>query len=483
MKPRLLFSNTYFYRFDSKQWKTQKPYPPYGTILAASIMRELGFEVSLFDTNLSKSPLDINVKLQDYRPDYLIIFDDNFNYLSKMCLTVMREACFELIRLGKASGCKVLINSADATDHFDKYLHHGADVVLLGEAEETLKQVLNNGLANLEDINGIAFIKADLITQTKKANSLEPFSAYPLPAWDLVNLDDYQKIWQKSHGYFSLNIVTTRGCPFKCNWCAKPIYGNRYKSRSPQDVANELRFLMQQGATHFWVCDDIFGLKSGWVNEFKKILQESNLNPKLKIQSRADLLVKDNAIQDLVDAGLDEVWIGAESGSQRILDAMDKGITLYEIENSTQLLRAKGVKVAFFYYNTDLGEQWEDIQKTLSMVKKLLPFDLGISVSYPLPGTVFYEKVKSQLQSKQNWKNSNDLDMMYKGTFSPNFYRHLHIYTHRVYRKELALKNFPHASIKTILKIPYLWVREQISAKKMAILLNQENSNSKIQIN
>ncbi|MVM35350.1 radical SAM protein [Spirosoma sp. HMF4905] len=474
MKPKLLFSNTYFYRFDQKQWESKKPYPPYGTMLAASIMREAGFDVSLFDTNLAKSPLEINTVLNTFKPDYLIIVDDNFNYLSKMCLTVMREACFELIRLGKLAGCKVFVNSADATDHFDKYLQHGADVVLLGEAEQTLVQLLNNDLQNLETINGVAFLKDDLITQTKKTNSVEVFDNYPLPAWDLVNLSAYQTIWQKEQGYFSLNIATTRGCPFKCNWCAKPIYGNRYNSRSPQSVADELAYLMNLGATHFWICDDIFGLKPGWVKEFKKILQANKLKPRLKIQSRADLLVKEDTIQDLVDAGLDEVWLGAESGSQRILDAMDKGITINEIEKSTKLLNEKGVKVAFFIQYGYLGEQWEDIQKTLSMIKKLLPSDIGISVSYPLPGTVFYEKVKAQLKNKQNWKNSNDLDMMYRGTFSPGFYRQLHKHTHRVYRKEQALRNLANTSIKTALKIPYLWIREQLSTRKMAILLNRE---------
>jgi anaerobic magnesium-protoporphyrin IX monomethyl ester cyclase len=271
----------------------------------------------------------------------------------------------------------------------------------------------------------------------------------------------------KSQGYFSLNIATTRGCPFKCNWCAKPIYGNRYNSRSPQKVGDEMALLMNQGVTHFWVCDDIFGLKPGWVNEFKQILQSKGLKPKLKIQSRADLLLKDDTIQDLVDAGLDEVWIGAESGSQRILDAMDKGIKVEEIENSTQLLKQKGVKVAFFLQYGYLSEEWEDIQKTLLMVKKLMPDDLGISVSYPLPGTIFHEKVKAHLDVKQNWQDSNDLAMMYKATFSPDFYRLLCKHTHWSYRKERVLKNWKVESISSIIKLPYIWFLEKISNRKL----------------
>ena len=478
---KILFSNAYFYRFDEKQWETQKPYPPYGTILAAALMREKGFEIALFDANLRQSPNEIQAQLADFQPDYLVIFDDNFNYLSKMCLNVMREACFDLIRLGRKSGCKVLVNSADATDHYEKYLEVGADVVLLGEAENTLVELMEHfchseqseeplAFQDLQHIKGIAFLQDEKLLKTPPKTQFIDLDTLPIPTWDLVNLADYQAIWQNAHGYFSLNIATTRGCPFKCNWCAKPIYGNRYNVRSPKSVVEELKLLMQQdGVNHFWVCDDIFGLKPGWIKKFAALLKTENLQPKLKIQSRADLLLKEDTIDDLVTAGLVEVWIGAESGSQHILDAMDKGITVEEIEQSTQLLKQKGVKVAFFLQYGYLGETWEDIEKTLKMVKKLLPDDIGISVSYPLPGTVFHQKIKDQLTQKQNWQDSNDLDMMYQATFQPAFYRQLHTHTHNVYRKEKLIKS---KSFTSVLKLPIAWAKEKISNQQLENLKN-----------
>ncbi|QHV99910.1 B12-binding domain-containing radical SAM protein [Spirosoma endbachense] len=473
MKKKILFANTYFYRFDKKQWKAQKPYPPYGTILAAAIMRELGYEVDLFDASLVETTLGIKSKLENFRPDYLIIFDDNFNYLSKMCLTVMREACFELINLGKAADCKIIVNSADATDHFEKYLKVGADIILLGEAEQTLQDILENDLKDLDKFKGIAFLKEEEIISVQPKNSTPALDTYPTPAWDLIQLSDYEHIWMKSQGYFSLNIATTRGCPFKCNWCAKPIYGNRYNSRSPQNVVDELTILVKKGAAHFWISDDIFGLKPGWVKEFKEIVQVQKLEIRLKIQSRADLLLKENTIQDLIEAGLDEVWIGAESGSQKILDAMDKGITIEEIEKSTQLLQRKGVKVAFFLQYGYLGEQWADIQKTLLMVKKLMPDDIGISISYPLPGTGFYERVKAQFEKKRNWENSDDLCMMYKATYSTKFYRQLYEYTHRFYQKEKTIKSWRKMPMLSLLKFPYQLIRVQLSNQRMKMLLNE----------
>ncbi|MFN8348959.1 MAG: radical SAM protein [Spirosomataceae bacterium] len=473
---KILFAHSYFYRLDPKQWKAQQPYPPYNTILAAGMMQAEGFDTVLFDSSLKHSPREIEPYLLKEQPNYLVIYDDSFNYLSKMCLTAMREACFEMIRLGRQQGCIVMVNSADATDHFEKYLDAGADFVLLGEAELTLKELIQtiDEQKPFEQCEGIAFRSQHKTVRNKKRAVMTSLDSLPNPAWHLIEIASYRELWLQKHGYFSLNIATTRGCPYKCNWCAKPIYGNRYNSRSPQKVADEIAFLMKTyQVSHFWVCDDIFGLKPGWVKEFKASLGEKNVKPKLKIQSRADLLLKEDTLQDLVDAGLDEVWMGAESGSQKILDAMDKGITTQEIEKATQLLKRKGVKVAFFLQYGYSGEGWEDIEKTLAMVKTLLPDDLGISVSYPLPGTGFYEKVKTELQEKQNWEHSDDLAMMYQAAFSPEFYRQLHQHTHRVYRKEKAKKKWRNTPMTSLVKVPYLWLMEQRSHRRLMELRNR----------
>jgi radical SAM superfamily enzyme YgiQ (UPF0313 family) len=481
MPKRILFTSSYFYRFDEKQWRNQQPYPPYGTLLAASYLRNTGFEVQLFDSNLKHSPAEIKLQLENFKPDYVVVFDDSFNYLSKMCLTIMRDACFELINYSKAFGCKVLVNSSDATDHSNLYLEHGADIVIKGEGELTLHELLTTNCSSLETCLGIAYLKDEKIINNPKRNVLTELDLLPQPAWDLVDINAYKQIWLTAHKKFSLNIATTRGCPFKCNWCAKPIYGNRYNSRSPQAVINELKLLMNGfGATHFWVCDDIFGLKPGWIEEFSSLLKKEKLNPKLKIQCRADLLLKENTIQHLVAAGLDEVWMGAESGSQQILDAMDKGTKVEQIFESTRLLKKHGVKVCFFLQYGYIGETKTDIDKTLSMVKKLMPHDIGISVSYPLPGTGFYEKVKTQLQAKQNWTDSDDLAMLYEATYSQQFYKHLHRHTHKVFRKQKSILNVKAVfrkpasvdvqQMKYIAKLPYHWLSEILSKQKLKSL-------------
>lgn len=442
---KILFTHSYFYRFDPKQWAAKQPYPPLGTIYAASVMREAGYGVSLFDTALIESPEIISSIIENEKPDYLVIYDDGFNYLTKMCLTNMREAAFRMAEIAKQKGIKVIASSSDAADHYEKYIARGVDFVVIGEGEITLKELINTiekGETDFSKIDGLAFNEKSEIFKTSARQIVKELDSFPMPAWDLVDISSYKKIWMENHGYFSLNIATTRGCPFKCNWCAKPIYGNRYNSRSPQKVVEEIEFLIRKfDIHHFWMCDDIFGLKPGWVQEFRNVVKSKGLTFRYKIQSRVDLLLQQDTISALADSGAETVWVGAESGSQKILDAMDKGTTVEQIYEATRLLKKNKIRPAFFLQFGYLSEEKTDINKTINMVLDLMPDEIGISVSYPLPGTMFFDKVKDQLKGKSNWTDSDELALMYKGTFSPSYYKKLHRYVHKVYRKKQSIMN------------------------------------------
>jgi radical SAM superfamily enzyme YgiQ (UPF0313 family) len=450
---KVLVTHSYFYRFDPKQWRFKQPYPPLGTLLAAAVIRDSGFDVSVFDTNLRKNPAEFQDALNAFPAEYVVIYDDGFNYLTKMCLTNMREAALVMAKIAKKHGCTVIVCSSDATDQYEKYFPHGVDFVVRGEGEETLNELLIalEGRSDHSQIAGLAFKKTGQTVVTPPRKVLKDLDKLPLPAWDLVDLQPYAAIWRKHHGYFSLNIATTRGCPFKCNWCAKPIYGNRYNSRSPENVVQEIEMLLRlYQPDHFWFCDDIFGLKPGWVEEFRDLVVSRKLKFSYKIQSRADLLLEQKVVEALAESGAGTVWIGAESGSQKILDAMDKGISVDQIRRATAFLREKGLEIGFFLQFGYLGENSEDIDATICMVLELMPDELGISVSYPLPGTKFYDKVKGQLSEKTNWRDSDDLAMMFQGTFSREYYRQLHRYVHSIYRKQKGFKN-----LEKIVKNPF----------------------------
>jgi anaerobic magnesium-protoporphyrin IX monomethyl ester cyclase len=451
---KVLFTHSYFYRFDPKQWKAKQPFPPLATITAASFIRNFGYEVRLFDTALRESADEIIQAIEEFKSDYLVIYDDGFNYLTKMCLTNMRQAAFRITQIAKKKNLTVIVSSSDATDHYEKYLDNGADYIIVGEAEHTLHELLealNAGSNNLSGINGLVFKTGNQIVRTNARQIEHNLDIFPTAAWDLVNINDYKKIWAEGKKEFSLNIATTRGCPFKCNWCAKPIYGNRYNSRSPENVVDEIEFLQRQyGVNYFWFCDDIFGLKPGWVRNFRDEVKRRNLKFRYKIQSRVDLLLKEDTIDALAESGADIVWVGAESGSQKILDAMDKGTTVDEIYSATKLLKSKNIKMGFFLQFGYLGETKEDIDKTIQMVLDLMPDEIGISVSYPLPGTKFYEIVKEQLKEKTNWTDSDELAVMFRSTFNPVYYKKLHRYVHKVFRKKVGKE-----SLRKILANPF----------------------------
>lgn len=447
----ILFANTYFLKHDLKEFRNMNLYAPLGTLYAAAYVMQKGYSAALFDTMLADSEEDLKASLEKHKPKYMVIYDDTFNYLTKMCLTRMREAAFHMSEIAKEFGCTVIVSGSDSVDHLEKYFHHKVDYAICGEGEQTLGELLDFLFASEakrvpsgsshHNINGLAFIENGKITRTAPRKVLKELDTLPYPAWELVDLAKYRELWLKHHGYFSMNLVTTRGCPFHCNWCAKPVYGQVYNSHSPQYIAGQIKLLKEKySAEHIWFCDDIFGLKPGWVKNFDEAVNKDNIKLPFKCLSRADLLLKEDNISHLANAGCESIWIGAESGSQKILDAMDKGTTIEEIYEATRLLKKHGIKTCFFLQFGYTGETMTEIDQTIKMVNDLMPDDIGISVSYPLPGTKFYERVSSQMKKKHNWELSDDFEMMFDGTYSTEFYRVLHKRVHKEYRTRQLLR-------------------------------------------
>ncbi len=443
---KILFTHSYFLRLDTKQWKAAKPYPPLATLYAMAWLRQQGHDVSLHDTMFATGPDELRSTLKTRRPDILVIYDDGFNWLTKMCLSTMQDAAFEMIRSGKEAGCQVLVCSSDASDHRLRYLKHGADAIILGEGEITLGEIVeaigSDPDADLGAIPGLALLEEDQVVLSPPRKTLREPDTLPRPAWDLVDLSPYEEMWRAHHGYWSLNLVSSRGCPYSCTWCAKPIYGDQYFLHSPERVVEDVAWLKDHhDFEHVWFCDDIFGLRADWLETFADGLKQRRLDIRFMIQARVDLLARPEIVDPLARAGLDTVWMGVESGSQKIMDAMAKGITVEQVREATRLLKNAGVRVAFFRQFGCLGVDKQDIDKTINLVLELLPDEIGISVSYPLPGTPFFDTVKAQMGQKTNWTDSGDLALMYQGTFSPQYYRRLHRYVHRRFQTARGLKS------------------------------------------
>jgi anaerobic magnesium-protoporphyrin IX monomethyl ester cyclase len=404
---------------DRKQVRKMQPYPPLQTLIAAAALRREGHSVLFADTTFDR---DLSSHIRKRRPDLIAVCEDNFNFLTKMCLLQNRSFAFEIAALAKAEGVQAIVNSSDATDNPALYLEAGFDAVIVGELEATLLDVCRSGF----QVAGTAFRNsAGAVCYGPPRRLIEDLDLLPPPAWDLLDADSYRRAWVDAHGFFCLNLVASRGCPYRCNWCAKPVYGAAYRHVTPLRAAQEMAHV--KNALHperLWFADDIFGLSAAWTREFARAVEDLDARIPFKMQSRCDLMTRDT-VAALRRAGCDEVWMGVESGSQRILDAMEKGIRVEHIYQARENLRRHGIRACYFLQFGYLGETWEDIERTIQLVRETRPDDIGVSVSYPLPGTRFYHIVSSQLGRESHWKQSGDLTLMYSGTFPSEFYRAL----------------------------------------------------------
>lgn len=436
---KIQVGHSYFLRYDRKQWERGKPYPPLATLQIAALLRQMGHDITLFDAMLAEGVEDYATSLQAATPDLVVFYEDNFNYLTKMCLSRMREAACQMIGEARAQGARVIVAGSDASDQPDAFLAAGAHAVLIGEGIAALAELVERlqrdpAIDNADWVSGITGIATLVSEQTHvtRIGVVPPDPRLTLrPAWDLLDIERYRSLWHERHGYFSLNMAASRGCPFRCNWCAKPIWGNHYKQRTAQDMAAEMTYLKQTfQPDHIWMADDIFGFHVDWVTEFAEHLSAADGSVPFTIQTRADL-ISERMANALQRAGCAEAWIGAESGSQRILDAMTKGTRVAELIAARERLGERGIRVGFFIQLGYLGEQLADLLATRELVTQAAPDDIGVSVSYPLPGTKFYEQVKAQLGKKTHWDDSDDLAMMFRGAYDSEFYRSVRDLLHR----------------------------------------------------
>lgn len=427
----ILVCHSYFLRLDQKQLERGKPYPPLATLQVAAMLRNAGHQVSLFDAMLAEGLDDYDRILRATEPQLVLFYEDTFNFLSKMCLGSMRQAACDMIASARRSGARVIVAGPDVSDAPGPYLQAGADLALVGEGLAALLDLLprleSRPDAHSDELKGglagIASFSHGKVVAMNGARVLPVPQLDRTAAWDLVDMERYRATWLTAHGYFSLNMAGSRGCSFRCAWCAKPTWGNHYLQRAPQDVASEMIHLKRSfNPDHIWFADDIFGFRTDWVSAFTAAVEADGGGVPFTIQTRADLM-SERMAQELKNAGCAEAWLGAESGSQRVLDAMNKGTTVGELHTARARLKSAGIRVGFFIQLGYLNEQLADILATRDLLAAARPDEIGVSVSYPLPGTKFFELVKAQLGRKTHWHESSDLEMMFHGTYTSDFYR------------------------------------------------------------
>lgn len=423
----VLVTHSYHLAFDPKQLRKMQPYSPLATLYAATALRDNDISVAVFDSMLADPARGFEGALDEHRPRIVVVYEDDFNFLSKMCLTRMREVAWEMAAAARALGAVTIAHGSDATDHTELFLRNGFDYVCRGEAEQTLVQLCGSILLGeqLPEADGVARLdSAGKLAESGLRLAKNPrWTELSFAARDLIDLEPYRRAWRDAHGYFSVNMVSSRGCPYHCNWCAKPISGNQFHLRPAAAVAEEMKLMKgQAGAEHVWFGDDIFGLDHRWMQEFAEEVTKRDARIPFKIQSRANLMTE-STVEHLRIAGCAEVWMGVESGSQTVLDLMDKGLNPAAVRSARARLKCAGIRACYFLQLGYPGEGWHELLETVAFVRETRPDDIGVSFSYPLPGTVFYERVREQLGMKRNWRDSDDLCIMFKAAYKTEFYR------------------------------------------------------------
>ena len=260
-------------------------------------------------SKLSKS------KLKAVDPDVIFLLEDNFNFLTKMCTTERRESALAMIALAASRGCRVAVNGPDAADNPAIYLGAGADAIVLGEGEMGMLEVADvwsGSEGQLSNIAGLILPGTGRAQVTRPRRPQQDLDGLPHPAWDLIDIDAYRRAWMGAHQEFSWNMATSRGCPYACNWCAKPTFGRRYSVRSPEDVAREMQRIRQDIAPdHLWFTDDILGLDVDWICAFADEVERAGAQIPFTMQSRVNLMTE-RSVEAMARAGAREVWLGIE---------------------------------------------------------------------------------------------------------------------------------------------------------------------------
>ena len=413
---RLLLTHGYFLDEDPKEREIMKPYAPLGILYLSSHLRATGFDVEIYDSTFG-SKAELFRVLEGGPPGLLGVYG-----------TLMtRRNVVEIARAGREAGWHVVLGGPEPANYAEQYLAAGASVIVAGEAEIALEELLRSGMNRgaLGGINGIIFQGDDgRIVRTPPAKLIEDLNAQPWPDRECIDLDRYLSVWRERHGKGSVSLITARGCPYHCNWCSHSVYGKTHRRRSPGAVVAELEWILgRYNPEMLWLADDVFTIHHGWLYDYAAELARRGIKIPFECITRADR-INERVAETLAALGCFRVWIGSESGSQRILDAMERGVTVEQVGRAVALCKANGIQTGMFLMWGYEGEDISDVEATVEHVKHCRPDVFLTTVSYPIKGTTYYDRVAPRLAPVTGWAETSDRDLRVLGRHSRRFYQH-----------------------------------------------------------
>jgi anaerobic magnesium-protoporphyrin IX monomethyl ester cyclase len=358
-----------------------------------------------------------------------------------------RRNVVDILRVAKKAGWTTVVGGPEPGAYAQQYLEAGADFVVFGEGELTMQELLEARRAGASDaigaITGLAFLDGSgVMRQTAPRSQISNLDAQPWPARDAIDIGRYVRTWKDAHGQGSVSFITARGCPYKCRWCSHQVFGMTHRRRNPMLVVDEVEWLLQRYSPDMaWVADDVFTIHHGWIRAYTAEMKRRGLHLPFECISRADRLNAE-VLDLLAELGCFRMWIGSESGSQRILDAMERGVKVEQVQKAIELCRERGIQSGMFLMWGYEGEELPDIEATIQHVKRSRPDIFFTTVAYPIKGTPYYEQTKERLVQLKPWSGSSDRELTIKGRHSREFYQH----ADHLLRDEVALSRLADAA-------------------------------------
>lgn len=412
----LLLTHGYFLYEDPKEMQILKPYVPLGLLYICAYLRSKGFSVDVFDTTFSTME-ELARHLQTEKPSLLGIYAN----------LMTRKKVVDILQTARAAGWTTVVGGPEPGAYIREYLEAGADVVVLGEGEAAMEELLPalrvGSTSVLQNVSGIAFLdERGQVHLTSPRTQIPDIDALPWPARDAVEIRRYMDIWRGAHGKRSLSFITARGCPYHCRWCSHQVFGKSHRRRKPVAVVDEVQWLLETYQPDMtWIADDVFTIHQGWLRAYALEMKRRRLHVPFECITRADRLNEESA-DLLAQLGCFRVWIGSESGSQRILDAMERGVTVAQVQAAVSLCKSRGIQTGMFLMWGYQGEELQDIEDTIEHVKRTDPDIFFTTVAYPIKGTPYYESSADSLVQLKPWNQSSDRELFLRGRRNPEFY-------------------------------------------------------------
>ena len=424
-----LLTHGFFLGEDPKELQIMKPYAPLGILYLTAHLRARGFAVEVFDTTFASWP-ELEKVLAQEGPAVLGIYAN----------LMTRRSVVRILRAARQMGWKTVVGGPEPGAYAAEYLAAGADVVVIGEGEWTLEEllpILRDGAKEpLGRVQGIAFFGEDgQVRFTPARAQIANLDAQPWPSRESISIERYLDAWRQHHGAGSVSIITARGCPYECQWCSHEVYGRTHRRRKPAAVADELEWVLKRYEPDMlWFADDVFTIHPGWLAQFAAEMKQREISIPFECISRADR-INDRVADLLAELRCFRIWIGSESGSQRVLDAMRRGVTVEQVQTAVRLCKARGIETGMFLMWGYEEEELEDIRATIEHVKRSNPDIFLTTVAYPIWGTPYFERVKERIINGKSWMEGSDRDFQIRGRHSRRFYQ----YADRLLRAEVDL--------------------------------------------